>query len=511
MNKKVILQKVRHLIKNNSILLVLNAIVLLIIAFGKAGYLSGTNIYVFDYVLLTIIDHYYALYCIFPILFIIIIKYFRQTSDIESIRYPNRLSQQRINLISLAISIILYFLATFIIISIVGLFYFRANLSANIITNPGFDDFIILQTLHKAITPYPLVSILFVIIFYCFGFFVLSCVLSIVHREKGLHATIVTGVLIFILAFIGFQVDAVNIFPFLFFGNYIIFHRSLFINGFPSFILILLTGLGIILYCFCPILIDKKQRWKRSILNEFTISRQTSFISFIILVILFILEILLLQYSEFFNARNIPLSLMAGPGNGEWSFIGWTKVAIIYLLPLFFVGQSLSKIEQYHELPIFIRFKSFANLRWQIIKSYFSFTFAYVMILIATFLLMFLLGSETSSLHKFIVEIIPINFSAGHFAMFLLFFLGNMMFNLTLYLVLSQRLKSITVFILFLAYAFLIGLIPNGFYADFTPGLLRFLTLYNTNLSILGLRFILALILTITYLISLKRRSYVNN
>lgn len=202
---------------------------------------------------------------------------------------------------------------------------------------------------------------------------------------------------------------------------------------------------------------------------------------------------------------------MAGPGNGEWSFIGWTKVAIIYLLPLFFVGQSLSKIEQYHELPIFIRFKSFANLRWKIIKSYFSFTFAYVMILIATFLLMFLLGSETSSLHKFIVEIIPINFSAGHFAMFLLFFLGNMMFNLTLYLVLSQRIKSITVFILFLAYAFLIGLIPNGFYADFTPGLLRFLTLYNTNLSILGLRFILALILTVTYLISLKRRSYVNN
>lgn len=511
MNKKVILHKVRYLIKNNSILLILNTIVLLIIAFGKAGYLSGTNIYVFDYVLLTIIDHYYALYCIFPILFIIIIKYFRQTSDIETIRYPNRLNQQRINLISLAICIFLYFLATFIIICIVGLFHFRANLSASIFTNPGFDDFVILQTLHNGITPFPLVSTIIVLIFYCFGFFVLSSFLSFVHSKKGLHFTIVTGVLIFILAFIGFQVDAVNIFPIFFFGNYIIFHRSLFINGLPSFVLILLTGLGIIIYCFRPILIDKKQRWKRNILNEFTISRQTSFISFMIVVILFILELLLLQYSEHFNARDISLSLMAGPGNGEWSFISWTKVAIVYLLPLFFVGQSLSKIEQYHELPIFIRFKSFANLRWQIIKSYFSFTLAYVMILIATFLLMFLMGNETSSLYKIIVEMITEDFSAGHFAMFLLFFLGNMMLNLTLYLVLSQRFKSITVFILFLAYAFLIGLIPNGFYADFTPGLLRFLTLYNTNLSILGVRFILAFILTVTYLISLKRRSYANN
>lgn len=511
MNKKVFLQKVRHLFRNNIILLGLNTIVLLIVAFSKAGYLSDTNIYVFDYVLLTIIDHYYALYCIFPILFIIIIKYHRQTSDIETIRYPDRLSQQRINLISLSVGIFLYFLATFIIISIVGLFNFRANLSAIIITNPGFDDFISLQSLHNAITPFPLVSILIVIIFYCFGFIVLSCILSFVHIKKGLHFTIVTGVLIFILAFIGFQVDAVNIFPIFFFGNYIIFHRSLFINGLPSFILILLTGLGIILYFFCPIRIDKKQRWKRSILNEFAISHRTSFISLIILVILFILEILLLQYSEHFNARNIPLSLMAGPGNGEWSFISWTKVAIIYLLPLFFVGQSLSKIKQYHELPIFIRLKSFANLRWQIIKSYFSFTFAYVMILIAAFLLLFLIGSETSSLYKIIAEMIIENFSAGHFAMFLLFFLGNMMFNLTLYLVLGQRLKSITVFIIFLAYAFLIGLIPNGFYADLTPGLLMFLSLYSTNPSILGVRFTLAFIITVTYLISLKRRSYANN
>jgi len=202
---------------------------------------------------------------------------------------------------------------------------------------------------------------------------------------------------------------------------------------------------------------------------------------------------------------------MAGPGNGEWSFISWTKVAIIYLLPLFFVGQSLSKIKQYHELPIFIRLKSFANLRWQIIKSYFSFTFVYVMILIAAFLLLFLIGSETSSLYKIIAEMIIENFSAGHFAMFLLFFLGNMMFNLTLYLVLGQRLKSITVFIIFLAYAFLIGLIPNGFYADLTPGLLMFLSLYSTNPSILGVRFTLAFIITVTYLISLKRRSYANN
>jgi len=100
MNGKIIKSKVINLFLANKALLALNFCVLCFVAGSARATAITYHLGLFDYALLVLVDHYYVLYCLLPIMLVIITKHLRSLSDIEKIRYRNTNQMMRIEILS---------------------------------------------------------------------------------------------------------------------------------------------------------------------------------------------------------------------------------------------------------------------------------------------------------------------------------------------------------------------------------------------------------------------------
>jgi hypothetical protein len=353
-----------------------------------------------------------------------------------------------------------------------------------------------------------MISILAALLYYCFGFTTLTAVLSLVNNKKGPRETISTAVVVLVLTFIGFHTTLSNQLPMIFLSNYLILHRGLFLNGLPAFLLTFLVGLGIILFAL-GFRFPKLQA--TSILSELTVSRKMKRIAILFIIGLIFIEYFQMLYEGGFNVRDLAIRFILGTNMEFRSFLGWTKISLVYLLPLFFIGISISKIRQYKELPIFMRYESFGRLRWKILAQYVIFLLQYAGFLGIFLSAVFLLGSNSSPLSLALKEAIGINLATRHFIGYMLVFMITMMFNLVLFLLLSKLTNETVAFVAIVLLSFINFLAPGFKLLEINPGILMFFEdLQQGEISLYIKVVVLTLIIGIFWGLA-KRRMYANN
>jgi len=505
MNIKIIKSKVINLFLANRALLFLNCCVLCYVAGSARATAITYQLGLFDYALLVLVDHYYILYCVLPILLIIITKHIRSSSDIEKIRYPNINQMMRVEILSFTVWFSIYLLSSLLIVLLIGLPTFKPNLFTGTFSGSIHDEILLLLGAYASFSRIPIISILAALLYYVFGFTTLTALLSLVNNKVRQSATISIAIVILILTFIGFHTSLSNQFPILFLSNYIILHRGLFINGFPSFLLTVLTGIAIILFAlgYRP-----PKLLRISILHELTISRKMKLTTLLFIVCLILIEYFQLVYEGNFNYRDIAIRLMLGTNTEFRSFIGWIKTSLIYYLPLFFVGLSVSKIKQYQELPVFMRFESFAKLNWNILLQYISYILKYASYLGGFLIAMFLIGNHFSPMSKALYESFGIHLTPSLFMGCILVFIITMMFNLALFLFVSKVTNETVAFVGILTLSFVNYLVRDLRLLNINPGILTIFEDLQQDRSSLYFKIALMTVISICFFCFEKRKSH---
>lgn len=508
MNGKIIKSKVINLFLANKVLLFLNFCVLCYVA-GSARAIAITyQLGLFDYALLVLVDHYYVLYCLLPIMLVIITKHLRSLSDIEKIRYRNSNQMMQVEILSFTTWFAFYLFSSLLIVLLIGLPTFKPNMFAGNFGGSSHNEILLLLGEYATFSKIPIISILVALLYYCFGFTTLTAILSLINNKKGSRDSVSAAVVILVLTFIGFHTSLSEKLPILFLSNYIIFHRGLFINGLPSFLLTVLTGLGIILFAlgYRPPINPRK-----SLLSELTISRKMKQISFLFISGLILIEYFQLVYEGNFNFRDLAIRFMLGTNTDFRSFIGWIKICLIYFSPLFFVGVSISKIKQYQELPIFMRFESIANLHWNILRQYAAFVLQYAGFIAVFLTILFIFGKNSSPMSVALYESFGIQLSIPHFIGNIFVFIITMFFNLALFLMISQVANETVAFIGLISLSFINFLVPGINFFEINPGILMFLENIRQGVSLLSIKVAFMLSISIGFFILAKRRIHANH
>jgi hypothetical protein len=497
------IKKVINLFLANRALLFLNFCVLCYVAGSARATAITYHLGLFDYALLVLVDHYYVLYCLLPILLVIITKHLRSLSNIEKIRYRNINQMMRVEILSFTTWFTFYLFSSLLIVLLIGLPTFKPNLFAGNFSGSSHNEILLLLREYASFSRIPIVSILAALLYYVFGFTTLTALLSLVNIKISQGATISVAVLILILTFVGFHTSLSHQFPILFLSNYIILHRGLFINGLPSFLLTFLTGLGIILFAlgYRP-----PKLMRVSILNELTISRKMKFTTLLFIICLILIEYFQLVYEGKFYYRDISIRLMLGTNTDFRSFIGWIKTSLVYFLPLFFVGLSVSKIKQYQELPVFMRFESFANLNWKILLQYISYILKYASYLGGFLIAMFLIGNHSSPMSKALYESFGIHLTTSLFMGCILVFIITMMFNLALFLFVSKVTNETAAFVGMLTLSFVNYLVRDLRLLNINPGILTIFEDLQQGISSLYIKIALMTVISICFFCFEKRK-----
>lgn len=505
---KIIKSKMINLFLANRALLLLNFCIICYVSGSARSTAISYGLGLFDYALLVLADHYYVLYCLLPIMIVVITKHIRNLNDVEKIRYRSITQMMQVEIISFTSWFGLYLLASLIIVLLIGLPTFKPNLYAGDFRPNSHNEILLLLGEYKAFSRLPIISILAALLYYCFGFTTLTALLSLVNNKKGPRETISVAVIVLVLTFIGFHTALSNELPLLFLSNYIILHRGLFLNGLPAFLLTFLAGLGIILFALGYRFPKLKTT---SILNELTVSRKMKRITILFIIFLFLIEYFQMRYEGDFNVRDIAIRLVLGTNLEFRSFIGWIKISLIYLLPIFFVGISISKIKQYKELPIFMRFESFGRLRWKILIEYATFLLQYAGFLGIFLIAMFLIGSDSSPLSLALKEAIGINLATRHFIGYTLVLILTMMFNLVLFLILSKLTNETAAFVGIVLLSFVNFLVPGIKLLEINPGILMFFENLQQGETNLYFKVVVLALITVIFFGLAKRRMYANN
>jgi len=508
MNSKIIKSKVINLFLANKALLALNFCVLCFVAGSARATAITYHLGLFDYALLVLVDHYYVLYCLLPIMLVIITKHLRSLSDIEKIRYRNTNQMMRVEIFSFTAWFTFYLFLSLLSVLLIGLPTFKPNMFAGNIGGCSHNEILLLLGEYAAFSRIPIISILVALLYYGFGFTTLTAILSLINNKKGSRDSVSAAVVILVLTFIGFHTSLSEKLPVLFLCNYIIFHRGLFMNGLPSFLLTVLTGLGIILFAlgYKPPTIARK-----SLLSELTVSRKMKQIIFLFISGLILIEYFQLVYEGNSNIRDLAIRFLLGTNTDFQSFIGWIKICLIYFSPLFFVGVSISKIKQYQELPIFMRFESIANLHWNILWQYAAFVLQYAGFIAVFLTTLFIFGKNSSPMSVALYESFGIQLTIPHFIGNIFVFIITMLFNLALFLMISQVANETVAFIGIISLSFVNLLVPGIHLFEINPGILMFLETIQQGVDWLLIKIALMLGVSIGFLIFVRRRIHANH
>lgn len=234
----------------NKIPLLLNFFVLFFLCVLASKDYVGENISIFQYVLAILTNHYYVLYSMVPVLFIIMARYIKGIRDIEVVRYKSYYNQIINSTKTFITWLFLYFISHVAIIFIVGIKTFGFTDQHILVSDAAYDELVILLNMYAEYFNSSLLSVVLCIIYFVFGFTVLFSLLSYINYKYGYKNVTVLSVVVYILMFVGFRAEMKSIVPFVCFNNFILLHHGLFVNGLGKFILVLSAGILIILFCF---------------------------------------------------------------------------------------------------------------------------------------------------------------------------------------------------------------------------------------------------------------------
>ncbi len=476
MMKNIIKRKFINIIISNRILLLFNLVIFSFTAGLDIKPVLEIGGGASNYIIISLINHYYVLYGMLPIISVIIAKYIKNIRSEEKLRYRNRQSQIFVDISSFGAWLFCYFLLHLVILFVVGLTVFGSWREVALTRVEAYNEIFMLLETYMSVFGSPSLAILSIIGYYCFGFIVYFSLFSVLNYKIGYKNTIKLYVLIFLLTFIGFKTNLSFSIPVIFFNNYILLHHGLFVNGTFSFIVTIVLGLLIIAYSVGI----KVTLQKMTLIDELTVPRKIKRLVALIFLAILCLEWLRLFYQNQYDPLDVIISLLAG-SYLKFSFVEWAKTSLIYLMPIFFISISFSKIRHYAEMPIFVRYKSKRFLSWKLLTKYTRFVFSYVCLVFMCCLLLFIFRGNSSSYNNALADIFGVNFGVKVFLSYMVLFTVNTFFCLVLFFILNKFIKETASFIIMVILFLLNVLISDTNIMKINLGILSYLNSVKQN------------------------------
>lgn len=438
--------------------------ILLLINFGVLCFLCGSIIReyrevdmgIWGYMLSILTNHYYILYCVFPILLIIIARHIRNVNDIEMIRYSNAFQQIKMSTKSFVQWLMAYMVLHLVITFVIGIRTFDLSIHTQNIKVEAYDELIDILNTYIEYFSNSVFAVISNVGYFLFGFTVLIALLSYINYRYKYRNVILSSVLIYILTFIGFKTEVKTIVPVVCFDNFILLHHGLFVNGFEKFLLTILFGVLVIQFCFGKMFKANNYGFK-----DFIISKKEQYISFIVVLVLFLLELLRTIGIVDFNFKDVIIMTLFGTNEKYVSFIPWLRLTILYLIPLFFIGIADSRMKKYGQAPILIRAKSKLSFECKLIGAYMSYIFLYTLFVYALGSVFYFMGGVGTHGDEYLISEFNINFTYGILSMYFVIFLVNLTFDFMIFKILCKFANGIVSLLAILFFKFFFFMLPT--------------------------------------------------
>lgn len=448
--------------------------ILLLINFGVLCFLCGSIIRkyrevdmgIWGYMLSILTNHYYILYCVFPILLIIIARHVRNVNDIEMIRYSNAFQQIKMSTKSFIQWLMAYMVLHLVITFVIGIRTFDLSIHPQNIKVEAYDELINILNTYIEYFSNSLFAVILNVVYFLFGFTVLISLLSYINYRYKYRNVILSSVLIYILTFIGFKTELKAIIPIVCFDNFILLHHGLFVNGSAKFLLTILFGVLVIQFCFGRMFKVNKYGFK-----EFIISKKEKYISALVVLVLFLLELLRKIGNVDFNFKDVIIMTLFGTNEKYASFIPWLRITILYLIPLFFIGIADSRIKKYGQAPILIRTKSKLSFERKLTGAYMNYIFLYTLFVYALGSVFYFMGGVGTLSNEYFISEFNINFTYGILSMYFVIFLVNLTFDFVIFKILCKFANGIVSFLAILFFKFFFFMLPTFNLFDLNFGL----------------------------------------
>ena len=468
MNKDIILAK----IKENYIILLLDFIVLCFIAGSNIPTYQKFHIDMWDFILLNLTDHYYVLYCMIISIIVIVSRDIKDINYAEQIRYKNIFAYNLSKIRYFLVFISLYFLAHILILLVIGALNFNTTTSLSPIVVEGYSEIVELYNSYISIFNNIIFAIIAATIYYIFGFIVLYALLTKINQAKGYKNTIISAIIIYMLTYIGFKTDLKIKIPILFFNNYILLHHGLMVNGLFKFILVVIIGIVLI---FSTVVRLRPIAKTNKSFKELIINRKDISISFIVLLSIYLLNYIKNIGNIDFNIRDLPLLTLFGSSTNENSFISWLSLTIINTAPIFILGVSKSRINNYFNEPLLIRFKNNEDFKYNIRKIHFSYILFYIAIVILINYTCFFVGQSSKLNTSFLREMYGMIFDIGILSEYSLGFAINLLFCFGVFYILSSFIGEVFSMVIILLSKFIFFFLASYDLFKFNYGIVNLL------------------------------------
>lgn len=501
------LEKCKRIFIGNRLLLLINFSILCYTCGSTLQEYRRVDMGVWTYMLSVLTNHYYVLYCVFPILLIIIAKYIRNIDDIEIIRYKSAFHQIKESTKSFIEWLILYMTIQLMTIFTIGIRNFGLSINSQSIKAEVYDELIEILNTYIDYFSNSLFAVILNMGYFLFGFTVLIALLSYINYRYNYRNVILSSVLIYILTFIGFKTELKTIAPIVCFDNFILLHHGLFVNGTIKFILTVLFGVLLILFCFGKMFKTNNYRFK-----EFIISKREKLISFIIVLVIFLLELLRTIRGANFNFKDVIVTVLFGVNKNYSSFIPWLRLVIIYLTPLFFIGISESRMKKYGQAPILIRTKSKLSFERKLTGAYMNYIFLYTLFVYALGSVFYFIGGVGTLSNEYFISEFNINFTYGILSMYFVIFLVNLTFDFVIFKILCKFTNAIASILSIIFFKFIFFILPTFNLLDLNFGMSNLFDGINNKYELV-IKLLIISVLNAMYFIfiSMRRIKYGNN
>lgn len=489
--------------------------ILLLINFGVLCFLCGSIIRkyrevdmgIWGYMLSILTNHYYILYCVFPILLIIIARHVRNVNDIEMIRYSNAFQQIKMSTKSFIQWLMAYMVLHLVITFVIGIRTFDLSIHTQNINVEAYDELINILNTYIEYFSNSLFAVISNVVYFLFGFTVLISLLSYINYRYKYRNVILSSVLIYILTFIGFKTELKSIAPVVCFDNFILLHHGLFVNGTIKFLLTVLFGLLLILFCFGKMFKTNNYGFK-----EFIISKREKLISFVIILIVFLLELLRTIKGANFNFKDVIVTTLFGVNKNYLSFIPWLRLVIIYLTPLFFIGISESRMKMYGQAPLLIRSKSRLNFDFKLIKEYMTYILLYSLFIYAIGCFLYFIGGINVHVEEYLIKEFNIKFTFGIMSMYFIIFFVYLTFDFVIFKILCKFTNAIASILSIIFFKFIFFILPTFNLLDLNFGMSNLFDGINNKYELV-IKLLIISVLNAMYFIfiSMRRLKYGNN
>ena len=453
----------------NRKILLLNFCVLCFLCGTELKEAENYDFGVWGYLIAVLTNHYYILYCLLPIMLIILTRYFRRTRDIEIIRYKTRFHQNRRNVRYFLYWLCSYFTLKAGIVFLIGIKTFGLSAHIEPLEITGYDELLLIYNLYAEFFRSPVVAAAAIIVYFILGFTFLLSVLGYINNRYGYQKVIAVSILVYMLAMLGFKSELKSAVPFICFNNFILLHHGLFVNGVTKFIALLVFAALVMAFC-----LGLRIKLKMPRMNDLIITSKEKLITVTIVFLLVSAELLRGYAGTDFNVRDTMLGLMIGSSENTVDFLSWLKLTIVYLLPLFFIGISDQRLKTYCQAPVLLRFKHEKLFGCRVAAKNLQYLLLYVFVIWSIGCLTYWAGSASRTNTAFMAETFGAVYSLDIWHIFIAVFLVNLLSDFVLFKVLSKRIGEVLTMIALLLCKFIFYLVPE-------------LNIFNLNFGLIDL------------------------